>query len=322
MDILFKGLLAVAALGVWSVHAEAEEPCYVSESSKVADLDFLTDVVRTPETAADIFAFAYGAGCRIEVSRMTGNADDPSSWTPVEGKTKVLPTGEEEGTVIWDPSGSYLFRAKLTDGDGTAVADFDLRGTQGIRIPAEELVVTPSSIEMIYTMRSVRPTFTIRNEQGETLVEGVDYTLSYSDDVNVGTCIVTVTGIGGYKGTAYTQYRIVYPPVSVAEPVKCNLDLRDDELLVCDLKRKMFAVSWNSTADWTAGGDDSTVDVTYIPLDGPEAEADVSRRQVLFSRSGEGAVKACPNATWVLMEHGDLRRRMKIVRSRIVIIVR
>ena len=43
---------------------------------------------------------------------------------------------------------------------------------------------------------------------GATLVENVDYTLSYTAAVNAGTVVVTITGIGNYTGTAKTSYEI------------------------------------------------------------------------------------------------------------------
>ena len=43
---------------------------------------------------------------------------------------------------------------------------------------------------------------------GATLVENVDYTLSYTAAVNAGTVEVTITGIGNYTGTATTSYEI------------------------------------------------------------------------------------------------------------------
>ena len=43
---------------------------------------------------------------------------------------------------------------------------------------------------------------------GATLVENVDYKLSYTAAVNAGTVTVTITGKGNYKGTADTSYQI------------------------------------------------------------------------------------------------------------------
>ncbi len=55
----------------------------------------------------------------------------------------------------------------------------------------------------------------------KTLVEGTDYTLSYSDDTtNVGTVTVTVTGKGNYSGTTTVTYEITKAPVSLASEGK------------------------------------------------------------------------------------------------------
>ena len=43
----------------------------------------------------------------------------------------------------------------------------------------------------------------------KVLVEGTDYTVSYTEDLtNVGTVTVTVTGIGNYTGTKTEEYDI------------------------------------------------------------------------------------------------------------------
>ena len=50
----------------------------------------------------------------------------------------------------------------------------------------------------------------------KTLVEGTDYTLSYSEDAtNVGTVKVTVTGMGNYTGKAKVSYLITPAPLSI-----------------------------------------------------------------------------------------------------------
>jgi hypothetical protein len=50
---------------------------------------------------------------------------------------------------------------------------------------------------------------TLEVKDGETVLqENVDYTLSYTNAVNVGTATVTVEGIGNYKGTVSFEYQI------------------------------------------------------------------------------------------------------------------
>ena len=50
-----------------------------------------------------------------------------------------------------------------------------------------------------------------REAEGGLLEKNVDYTLSYHDNVTVGTAGVTVTGIGNYSGTIEVQFRILGP---------------------------------------------------------------------------------------------------------------
>ena len=50
---------------------------------------------------------------------------------------------------------------------------------------------------------------------GATLVENVDYTLSYTAAVNAGIVEVTITGIGNYTGTAKTSYEITKRSVTL-----------------------------------------------------------------------------------------------------------
>ena len=60
-----------------------------------------------------------------------------------------------------------------------------------------------------------KPTVT-DTKTGETLVEDMDYTLAYSDDVtNAGTVTVTIKGIGNYSGTTTTNYQITKRDVTL-----------------------------------------------------------------------------------------------------------
>ncbi len=58
-----------------------------------------------------------------------------------------------------------------------------------------------------YTGYAVRPTVTIR-EGLTTLKENVDYTLYYTNNINVGTASITITGIGNYGGTKVINFTI------------------------------------------------------------------------------------------------------------------
>ena len=94
-----------------------------------------------------------------------------------------------------------------------------------VKTRAGKLVITPKSInpedgktgiqvtkpdDTMYNGEEQKNKPTVEDTKtGATLVENVDYTLSYSEDViNVGTVTVTITGTGNYEGTVDTSYEI------------------------------------------------------------------------------------------------------------------
>lgn len=62
-----------------------------------------------------------------------------------------------------------------------------------------------------YTGKPVTPIPQIYYYDGYRLCQGVDYTLSYENNVNIGTAKVTVTGKGAYSGTKTVEFNIVGP---------------------------------------------------------------------------------------------------------------
>jgi hypothetical protein len=62
----------------------------------------------------------------------------------------------------------------------------------------------------------------------KVLVEGADYSITYSDNVSVGECIVTISGIGNYSGTAEFILEITEATNSNSEPENINNNDSDD----------------------------------------------------------------------------------------------
>jgi len=56
--------------------------------------------------------------------------------------------------------------------------------------------------------------FVVLNDEDETLTEAVDYTVSYSNNTDVGTAGVTITGTGNYSGSLETTFEIIPKDVS------------------------------------------------------------------------------------------------------------
>lgn len=68
---------------------------------------------------------------------------------------------------------------------------------------------TVSSIgNQTYTGSAITPAITVKDGT-KTLVNGTDYSVSYSNNVSVGTATVTITGKGKYSGTRRVTFTIV-----------------------------------------------------------------------------------------------------------------
>ncbi len=71
----------------------------------------------------------------------------------------------------------------------------------------------------VYTGGNIEPVVTVLYT-GHTLVEVIDYQVSYSNNVNVGTATVTITGKGNYKGINTTTFKIdKTTSITVAKPM-------------------------------------------------------------------------------------------------------
>ena len=69
-----------------------------------------------------------------------------------------------------------------------------------------------SATSYIYDGKAKTPGVTVKDGT-KPLVNGTDSTVKYSNNVNVGTATVTVTGKGNYTGSKSTNFKINAAPV-------------------------------------------------------------------------------------------------------------
>ena len=86
-----------------------------------------------------------------------------------------------------------------------------------------EPIVNPISIKdanvskienRTYTGKAIKPAITVKLA-GNTLKEGTDYTVKYTNCKNVGTAKVAITGIDKYKGTLEKTFKIIPKPTEL-----------------------------------------------------------------------------------------------------------
>ena len=129
-------------------------------------------------------------------------------------------TAVTKGTDVGEYTNTVFDGTANVEKDGVDVTDKVV-----VKTRAGKLVITPKSInpedgktgiqvtkpdDTMYNGEEQKNKPTVEDTKtGATLVENVDYTLSYSEDViNVGTVTVTITGTGNYEGTVDTSYEI------------------------------------------------------------------------------------------------------------------
>ena len=139
--------------------------------------------------------------------------------TTIDGYTVSGLTAVTKGTNVGEYINTVFDGTAKVEKDGVDVTDKVV-----VKTRAGKLVITPKSInpedgktgiqvtkpdDTMYNGEELKNKPTVEDTKtGATLVENVDYTLSYTAAVNAGTVEVTITGIGNYTGTAKTSYEI------------------------------------------------------------------------------------------------------------------
>ena len=146
--------------------------------------------------------------------------------TTMNGYTVSGLTAVTKGTNVGEYINTVFDGTAKVEKDGVDVTDKVV-----VKTRAGKLVITPKSInpedgktgiqvtkpdDTMYNGEELKNKPTVEDTKtGATLVENVDYTLSYTAAVNAGTVEVTITGKGNYTGTAKTSYEITKRSVTL-----------------------------------------------------------------------------------------------------------
>ncbi|MGI6217266.1 MAG: cell wall-binding repeat-containing protein [Coriobacteriales bacterium] len=127
-------------------------------------------------------------------------------------------TVDEATSIIYDtcneidPNSQNYHSSKLTGSHGAIDIEAAVQqvassgGSTRIRM-TNCTITNPGS--QFYTGEEVKPSVTV-TYQGQTLEEGVDYRLVYTNNVEVGTAKVAAAGMGKYIGRVYSEFKICY----------------------------------------------------------------------------------------------------------------
>ena len=214
--------LDTVAIGgnVTTIKSEAFASCSSLETAVISDsvINIATNAFDNCDSLTiyceeDSYAHKYAVKNNIPVSTFvvapipnqtyTGSAIEPEIDVSVSGE-KVM---ENTDFTVKYSNNINVGTAKVTvSGKGVykvlaSIANFTI-------ITKSIAPVTFAEIsEQDYTGEAVIPTITV-TDGNRVLKEGVDYTVTYKNNVEEGTATVTIQGIGNYHGTASTSFQI------------------------------------------------------------------------------------------------------------------
>ncbi len=161
-------------------------------------------------------------GENVDVPEIICSIRTPETWTGLE--SKLCPVTLACSAFDWTVAGD-LDCIKLDTSEKPGIITALNCGKAEVTVSAMEqsctfaVTVTPKDITddatitlegepFSYTGAEIKPPVTVKTDDGSILVKDKDYELEYSDNVDIGTASVTVSGIGNYTGTCTETFEI------------------------------------------------------------------------------------------------------------------
>lgn len=140
---------------------------------------------------------------------------------------------------------------------GTAKATIKGKGNYSGTI-TKEFTITPADISQLtaslsadifrYNGTEQKPSVTVKSRD-KMLVPDTDFTVSYSDNIDVGTATVNITGQGNYTGSMTRTFTITnarIPAVITAKSVTLNQSTKKTSIFTAETDGKITLKSSNS----------------------------------------------------------------------------
>lgn len=188
---------------------------------------------------------------KSETYSMTGRISD---CAPIVSNGKVVwYTWANAADTFYDISLSNpdeTHSMRFINGSEEDIEDGSEEDVEDERIDIEDLDIELPKSKYRYTGSPIKPKVTVWDwDPWEGFIElkkGVDYKVSYSNNVKIGTAKVTVKGIGNYEGTAVITFKIVKAKAKITAAVTAK------KVKASKLKKK--AVSFKMKAKSSSGG--------------------------------------------------------------------
>ena len=155
---------------------------------------------------------------KISVEAIADQTYTGSALTPkvvVKAGSKVL-TQNVDYTVLYSNNVNVGTASVKITGKGSYKGSY----TENFKIVACSIAQATCSriADQTYSGKAIEPTFTV-TYKNRTLRKGTDYTVSFKDNVNIGTATVKITGKGNFEGTKEITFKITEPSEITVESI-------------------------------------------------------------------------------------------------------
>jgi uncharacterized protein YjdB len=130
------------------------------------------------------------------------------SWTYTSSDTNIATVASASGLLTAKNIGTVTITA-------TCNSDSSIKITKQVSVSAKSIDTAKVSVaDQTYTGSALTPTVTVSLE-GKTLTQDVDYSVSYSNNTDIGTATVTIIGKSNYSGTIQASFSIKASSISM-----------------------------------------------------------------------------------------------------------
>ena len=155
---------------------------------------------------------------KISVEAIADQTYTGSALTPkvvVKAGSKVL-TQNVDYTVLYSNNVNVGTASVKITGKGSYKGSY----TENFKIVACSIAQATCSriADQTYSGKAIEPTFTV-TYKNRTLRTGTDYTVSFKDNVKIGTATVIITGKGNFEGTKEITFKITKPSEITVESI-------------------------------------------------------------------------------------------------------
>jgi len=212
--------------------------------------------------------------------------------------------GEKELTKGRDFTVSYLDNRVVGTGKVTITFRGNYSGTRSVNFTILQKNAEDLTIETIqaqpYSASAIKPSVVVKN-QSTLLNEGTDYTLAYSDNINVGTANVVITFKGNYTGIRETTFTIEARSANDLTYSSIASATYTGNAITPDISIKNGSVTLIKGTDYTLAYSNNTnvgTAMVTVTLKG-NYTGTISKTFHITAKSGaNGTVSAIPNYTY------------------------